>query len=290
MANNNETTRRNGQWHDFRVRFCRNRYAVAGLIILCIIILCAIFAGTMFNYENVVIKQDFSSLFEKPSSEHPFGTDAYGRDYLARVVYGARISLGISFASVVVALVIGTIIGCLSAYYGGVLDMVVMRLLDILMALPSILIAILLVSVVGTSLVSIGVAIAIGLLPTFTRVARGAALTVCGRDYIEAARSLGASSMFIMFKHIIPNCFAALLVQVSLSLASAIMSVSALSYLGLGVQTPLPEWGSMLSQARSYLANYPYLAIFPGAAIMLTVLAINLLSDGLRDATDPKLR
>lgn len=290
MSNDNHNIRHNGQWHDFWIRFCRNRYAIAGLIVLCCIILCAIFAGVMFDYEDVVIKQDFSQLFQKPSAEHPFGTDAYGRDYLARVVYGARISLGIGFAAVIAALVVGSVIGCLSAYYGGALDMIVMRLLDILMALPSILLAILLVSVVGTSLFSIGLAISIGLLPTFTRVARGAALTVCGRDYVEAARSLGASSAFIMVKHIIPNCFAALLVQVSLSLASAIMSVSALSYLGLGVQTPLPEWGSMLSQARAYLANYPYLAIFPGAAIMLTVLAINLLSDGLRDATDPKLR
>lgn len=229
-------------------------------------------------------------MFKPPSNAHPFGTDAYGRDYLARIVHAARISLGIGFAAVLGALVVGTLVGGFSAYFGGTFDLIVMRLLDILMALPSILIAILLVSVAGTSLVSIGIAISIGLVPTFTRVARGAALTVCGREFIEASRSLGASSLFIILRHIIPNCFAALLVQISLSLAAAIMSISALSYLGLGVQTPIPEWGSMLAQARAYLANSPYLAIFPGVAIMLTVLAVNLLSDGLRDATDPKLR
>lgn len=276
--------------HDFWIRFRRNRYAVVGLFILIAIIILAIISGWLFSYDEVVIKQDFGNRFQEPSAEHWFGTDAYGRDYLARIVYGTKISLGIGFSAVAGALVIGMLIGSFSAYIGGKFDLIVMRLLDILMALPSILIAILLVSVVGTSLASIGLAIGVGLIPTFTRVTRGAALTVCGREFIEAAKSLGASDLFIIVRHILPNCFAAILVQISLSLASAVMSVSALSYLGLGVQTPIPEWGSMLSQARAYLAKSPYLAIFPGAAILLTVLAVNLLSDGLRDATDPKLR
>jgi peptide/nickel transport system permease protein len=185
-------------------------------------------------------------------------------------------------------LVIGTILGSLSGYYGGGIDMIIMRCTDILMAIPQILMAIIIVSVAGSNAVVIAIALGIAVIPTFTRVARGAVLTVCGMEYIESARALGETNGIIILTHILPNCFAPLLIQSTLSMATTILSVSGLSYLGMGIQAPIPEWGSMLSASRVYLSNKGYMSIFPGLAIMLTILALNLMGDGFRDAADPK--
>lgn len=273
-------------WH----RYKKRPSAMAGLIILIVLILVAIFADVLYDYEGVALAQNVSERFMKPCAEHIFGTDDYGRDILARVVHGSRLSLGIGFSSIMFSTIIGTAIGAVAGFVGGKLDNVIMRIMDILMAIPSILMAMIIVAVFNTSAVTIALALGIANIPTFTRVARGAVLTVREKEYIESARAIGETNGSIILKHILPNCFAPIVVQFTVSLAMTILSVSGLSYLGMGIQAPAPEWGSMLSGSRAYLSNASYMAIFPGLAIVLTILSLNLIGDGIRDATDPKLR
>ena len=264
-------------------RFRRSRSAMLGTVILAIIILLAIFADVLYDYDTVVIKQNMAEQFQHPSWAHPCGTDNYGRDVLARIIHGARYSLGISFAAVFMALLIGTVLGSIAGFYRKWADMLIMRGADVLMA-------IIIVSVAGSSAPIIAISIAISSIPKFTRVACSAVLSVSDMEYIESARALGESGPRIIAQHILPNCFAPLLIQTTLSVATSILAVSGLSYIGLGIETPIPEWGSMLSNARPYINSYGYLSVFPGIAIMLTILALNLMGDGFRDATDPKLK
>jgi len=271
-------------------RFTKRPSAMVGLTILIILILLAIFADILYDYENVALAQNIAARFTPPSPEHPFGTDDYGRDILARIVHGSRLSLGIGFSSTAVALIIGTIIGSIVGYHGGRADNIVMRVMDIFMAIPNILMAMIIVAAFGANAVTLAIALGVSNIPIFTRVARGTVLTVREQEYIEAARAIGHQDRAIIVKHVLPNCFAPILVQMTVTLAMCILSVSGLSYLGMGIQVPVPEWGSMLSVARAYLTNASYMAIFPGLAIVLTILALNLVGDGLRDATDPKLR
>lgn len=285
-----QTTTGQNQFMQIWYRFKKRPAAMLGLFILVFLILMAIFADVLYDYDEEALAQNIVERFTKPCAEHPFGTDDYGRDILARVVHGSRLSLGIGFASVAIALICGTAIGAVVGYRGGWADMVVMRIMDILMAVPSILMAMIIVAVFGASTVTLIISLGISTIPTFTRVARSSVLTVREQEYVEAARSIGETNATIIIKHILPNCFAPLLVQVTVMLARAILSVSGLSYLGMGVQAPTPEWGSMLSASRAYLSNAGYMAIFPGLAVVLTILALNLVGDGLRDATDPKLR
>lgn len=271
-------------------RFKRRPSAMIGLVLLILLILMAIFADVLYDYEEYVISQNVVNSFLRPSLEHPFGTDDYGRDILARIVHGSRLSLGISFSAVALAAIGGTAIGATVGYFGGKADMIVMRIVDVFMAVPSLLMAMIVVSVFGTNAVTIAVSLGIATVPSFTRVARGAVLTVREQEYIESARAIGAKDSTILLKHILPNCLAPILVQITISIAITILSVSGLSYLGMGIKPPAPEWGSMLSASRDYLNNAGYMAIFPGLAIVLTILALNLVGDGVRDATDPKLR
>lgn len=292
MNNTKTKTAKTGENQFLQIwrRYKKRPAAMLGLIILVILILTAIFADVLYNYEEDVISQNIVERFTKPCVEHPFGTDDYGRDILARIVHGSRLSLGIGFLSISIAMIIGTAIGAAVGYRGGKVDMIVMRIVDIFMAIPNILMAMIIVAVFGASATTLAIALGIANIPTFTRVARGTVLTVREQDYVESSRAIGETDMTIILKHILPNCFAPILVQMTVTLAMTILSVSGLSYLGMGIQAPAPEWGSMLSASRAYLSNASYMAIFPGLAIVLTILSLNLVGDGLRDATDPKLR
>lgn len=271
-------------------RLKKNRMAMIGLVIVCILVLIAIFADVLFDYNDVVIKQNTAIRLQGPSASHWLGTDEFGRDILARLVHGSRISLMVGIVAVSIALTVGGTLGALAGFYGGKIDMIIMRFMDILLAVPSLLLSITIVSALGPSIINLMIAISISSIPGYARIVRSSVMTVRDNEFVEAARSIGANNWEIILKHIIPNCMAPIIVQVSLKVASAILSTSGLSFLGLGVKAPTPEWGSMLSGGRAYLRNAWHLTFFPGVMIMITILSLNLLGDGLRDALDPKLK
>lgn len=271
-------------------RLKKNRMAMLGLVIVCILVLIAIFADVLFDYNDVVIKQNTAIRLQGPSAAHWLGTDEFGRDILARLVHGSRISLMVGIVAVSIALTVGGTLGALAGFYGGKIDMIIMRFMDILLAVPSLLLSITIVSALGPSIINLMIAISISSIPGYARIVRSSVMTVRDNEFVEAARSIGANNWEIILKHIIPNCMAPIIVQVSLKVASAILSTSGLSFLGLGVKAPTPEWGSMLSGGRAYLRNAWHLTFFPGVMIMITILSLNLLGDGLRDALDPKLK
>jgi peptide/nickel transport system permease protein len=264
--------------------------AMLGLAILIVLALLAIFAEQIAGYETKVIAQDISNRLQGPSAEHWFGTDEFGRDIFARIIHGSRVSLVVGFISVAVSLIIGGILGAFAGYYGGVIDLVIMRVMDILLAIPSILLAITIVAALGTDLVYVMIAIGISGVPGYARIVRASVMGIKDQEFVEAARAIGASNTSIIFREVIPNCLAPIIVQATLSVASAILSTASLSFIGLGVQPPDPEWGAMLSSGRGYLRDAMHLTLFPGLAIIVTILALNLLGDGLRDALDPKLK
>jgi peptide/nickel transport system permease protein len=259
-------------------------------VIVVILFLLALFAGVIFDYDTDVIGQNYNELLQEPSWKHPFGTDEMGRDLLARIIYGSRASLFISFAAVCLAAVVGCFFGAISGYFGGAVDSIIMRITDMLLAIPETLFAITLVAALGTSTFTLIIALAISNIPIFCRLLRSSVMTQRGSEHIEAARAIGAKTSTIIMDHILPNCIAPVLVQFTLSIAVTILTISGLSFLGLGVAPPKPEWGALLSSSRSYMREHTYLTIFPGLAIMTTILSLNLLGDGLRDALDPRLR
>jgi peptide/nickel transport system permease protein len=263
-----------------------NRLAMVGLVILALLVLVAIFGPALAPYgEN---EQDIANRFAGLSWDHWFGTDDLGRDVFSRVLIAARGSLQVGAISVGIALTLGVPIGLASGYYGHAADTVLMRLMDIVFSFPAILLAIAVVAVRGPGLVNAMIAIGIVYMPIFARVTRGAVITVRNEVYVRAARSLGASDLRIMRRHVLPNIVAPIIVQTSLSLAFAILSEAALSFLGLGVQPPKPSWGRMLADGRGFIKQAPWIGIFPGLAILVTVMAFNLVGDGLRDALDPR--
>lgn len=269
-------------------RFFRNKLSVTGLMIILLLTLAAIFADIICPY--AYDKQNLSSAYMGPCLEHWFGTDNYGRDLLSRCIYGARISLQVGLLAVAVAILVGGLLGAVAAFYGGWIDDVIMRVLDVVYAVPAILLGIAIAATLGSGLRNMMIAIAIGNIPSYARVVRASVLTVKENEYIEASRAIGASDAWTIVRHIIPNALAPIIVQATLGVAGAILSCSTLSYLGLGIQPPTPEWGSMLSSARQFIRQYPHMSIFPGLFIMLTVFALNVVGDGLRDAIDPRLR
>ena len=271
-------------------RLRKNKGAMIGLFIVIVLFLLAIFSGVIFDYDTDVIGQNYNELLQEPSWKHPFGTDEMGRDLLARIIYGSRASLFISFAAVCLAAVIGCFFGAISGYFGGMVDNIIMRVTDMLLAIPETLFAITLVAALGTSTFTLVIALAISNIPIYCRLLRGSVMTQRGSEHIEAARAIGAKTSTIIWTHILPNCIAPVLVQFTLSIAVTILTISGLSFLGLGVSPPTPEWGALLSSSRSYMREHTYLTIFPGLAIMTTILSLNLLGDGLRDALDPRLR
>lgn len=268
-------------------RFKRNRAALIGLVAVLLGTLLAIFAPIVAPYDP--IKIDLRTSRQVPSSENLLGTDELGRDILSRIIYGFRISLTIGLVSVAVGLSFGVLLGAPSGYFGGWLDIVVMRAVDIMMSFPAILLAIIVVTILGPGLYNAMLAVGLAQVPLYSRLVRGLTLKLKSEDYVDAARALGASNSRIIFRHILPNCLSPLIVQATLNIASAILSAAVLGFLGLGAAPPTPEWGAMLSSGRLYMRVAPHISIFPGLAIMVTVLAFNLMGDGLRDALDPRM-
>ena len=271
-------------------RFRKNKLAVLGMIVLLLIIGVALCADLICDYDQDAIFQNPGERLQLPSGAHLFGTDAYGRDMFARIIFGARISLSIGFASILLSLLLGSVIGSIAGYYGGWIDNVLMRLMDILLAIPNILMAIIIVAVLGAGTGNLLLALAIAEVPRSARVVRSAVLGIRDAEYIEAARAYGTRDKRILLKHIMPNAIGPIIVQSTLSLASTILNIAFLSFIGLGVPSPTPEWGTILSDNKQFMRYYPYLVAFPGVAIMITVLCLNLIGDGLRDALDPKLK
>ena len=274
---------------DFFRRLAKNKGAVVGLVLIVIMIIIAILARVIAPWD-LVVSQNAAIRLQPPSAEHWFGTDAYGRDNFARVINGSRISLLIGVGSAVFCLVVGGFFGAATAYFGGKFDDIVMRFMDMIMAIPATLLALTIVAALGTNMINLVLAISISYTPRFVRLVRSAVLPQVGMDYVEAARAAGASNLRTIFKDIIPNAVGPIIVETTQSLSNMILEASGLSYIGMGVQPPNPEWGAMLSEAREFIRTEPYLIIIPGIFIIIVALSFNLLGDGLRDAIDPRLK
>jgi len=272
-------------WH----HLSKNKGAMIGLVFIILLIGVALTVDMWLDYE-LVIAQSVKERLQKPSIEHWMGTDEYGRDVFCRLLYGAKFSVLVGFVAIAIALAFGVTLGAIAGYYGGILENLIMRGLDIFGAIPSVLMGIVIVSALGANIFNLMIAVGLTSVPGFARVTRASVLTVRNQEYVEAARAIGIFEWKIIFSHIIPNCLSPIIVQTTLRVGSAIISASSLSFLGLGMPEPTPEWGSMLSGGRQYLRGNSYLTLFPGLAIMITVLAFNMLGDGLRDALDPKLK
>lgn len=268
----------------------KNKGAVAGLVIVMILLFLVIFADVLYDYDTEVILPNYEEILQGPSWDHPFGTDEFGRDVMARIVHGSRYSLLIAISVTSIALPAGGIIGAFSGYIGGAFDAVVMRIMDIFLAIPNMLLALAIVAALGPGMVNLMLAIAISSIPTYARILRSNVLSIKESEFIEASKAAGAGTGTIVFREIIPNCLAQVIVQASISGAYVMVLAATLSFIGLGVQPPAPEWGAMLSSGRDYMRDNNYLVLFPGLAIVITVIALNLLGDGLRDALDPRLK
>ena len=273
---------------DFFKRFCRRKISLVSLVILLTMIAICVLGPLFMNADPLA--QDLLNTYAHPSSEHLLGTDNLGRDILVRLIYGGRSSLAISFAGVLSGTFVGVILGVLAGYFGGIVDTLISRLIDILLAFPGLLLAIVVVAILGPGEMNTVIAIAIFSIPTVARMVRGEVLKVRSADYISMCKVMGESSARVIVRHIIPNASSQIIVNVTLQLGTAILTTSSLSFLGLGVQPPSPEWGSMLSQARDIFRSYPLPAIVPGIAITLIVMCFSLVGDGLRDALDPRLK
>ena len=268
--------------------FKENKAAVVGLVIVIFLILVAIFGRLVTPYDPNF--SDLSKSFQFPNAEHWFGTDQLGRDIFSRILYGARISLMVGLSAVAISLSIGIVLGAVAGYWGGKVDTVIMRIMDMMLAIPSILLAIALMAALGKGLDKAVIAIGIVSIPEYARIVRGSILSVKENEYVQAARVIGNKDGSIIFKHILPNVLSSIIVRATLGISTAVLETAALGFLGLGVQPPFAEWGDMLGRARGFIFTAPYTLIFPGVAITITVLAFNLLGDGLRDAIDPKSR
>ncbi len=270
-------------------RLKKNKGAMMGIAFLILLFIGTALASIFYDYDKDIIGMT-RDRFMAPSWQHLFGTDNMGRDIFARVIYGAKYSLFISFGSTLIGLIVGLFLGAAAGYYGGLVDNIIMRLTDIFYSIPYIMIAVVVVSILGTSMSSLLFAMALGTFCNFARIGRASVMTVRDMEFVEAGRAIGLPTWKIILKHILPNCLSAIIVQTTLKVGSNIISASSLSFLGVGITPPTPEWGAMLSDGRSYIRSSGWMCLFPGLAIMLTVLALNLLGDGLRDAMDPKLK
>lgn len=266
----------------------KNKMAMFGLALIILLIVMAAFADFIAPYG--VDDQDLTQKFLAPCGAHLFGTDDFGRDIFSRVIYGSRYSLAIGACAAVLSAAIGMVVGSVAGFYGGRTDNLLMRLIDIMLAIPSTLLGISIVAALGNGIRNVIIAVAIGAVPAYARIVRASILSVKEQEYIEAARSIGASDLRIIMRHILPNCLAPIIVQITMSVAKAILEASALSFIGLGVQPPAAEWGAMLSAARPYFRSYWWVMTFPGLAIMMIIFGLNLFGDGLRDALDPRLK
>ncbi len=279
-------TRAQEIWH----RLLQNKGAVIGMIFLTVLVLAAALSPVIFDYETDVIGQNISERLMHPCAAHPFGTDEVGRDLFARVIYGARYSLAIGVGAVLLGLCVGLVTGSLAGFYGGIIDSILMRAIDIFYSIPNIMTAVVIVSVLGTSTFNLIIALAFSCASSFGRIVRAQVMTIRDQEYVESSYAMGLPTWKIILKHILPNCLSPIIVQVTLLIGSTIISASSLSFLGIGIPAPSPEWGALLSAGRSHIRDASYMCVIPGLAVMLTVLALNLLGDGLRDALDPKLK
>ncbi len=277
-------------WRSFR----ENRGAVIGLVIVCSVVFIAIFADFLAPYDPLEQFRDATKLppiwVEGANWKYILGTDPLGRDMLSRILYGSRISLFIGSSVMLVTAIIGIFLGLIAAFKGGIIDVVVIRVMDLIMAIPSLVLAILIIAVIGPNLTNTIVAITIVYLPRFVRLVRASAMSELSKDYVTAARVAGVGQWRLMFSTVLPNCMAPLIVQAALGISDAILEAAGLGFLGLGAQPPTPEWGSMLADSRDLITSNPWVMALPGIAILITVLSINLMGDGLRDALDPRLR
>ena len=277
-----------GELTDLWRRLRRSRAAVAGAGIVLIFVLMAVLAPVLVPYNP--IQGNLNDRLQSFSGAHWLGTDELGRDLLSRILYGARVSLQIQIVAVVLALIVGVLLGSLSGYLGGYVDTIIMRCMDILLAFPGIFLALGIIAALGPGLLNLMFAAGISSIPQFARIVRASILSLKEREFVDAALALGSGSNRVMFRHLLPNCLAPIIVQSTLRMATVLLTASGLSFLGLGVQPPMPEWGAMLSNSRSYLIVAPHVATIPGLAIMVVVVGFNLFGDGLRDTLDPRLR
>ena len=269
-------------------RLAKNKLAMLGLIVIVLMILLAVAAPIVAPYDYATPNP--SAIYKGPCAEHLFGTDHLGRDILSRLIYGARQSLRIGILSVAIAATLGTIMGSIAGFYGGILDNILMRFLDIYQSIPGMLLSIALAASLGPGINNAILAIGISTIPAYARIIRASILTVREKEYIEAATAINASDARIILKHVLPNAISPLIVEITMNIGNSILAATTLSFIGLGAQPPEPEWGAMLTAGRNYMRDYGYLVVFPGICIMASVLSFNLLGDGLRDALDPRLR
>lgn len=273
-------------WRNFR----KHKLAVFGALIILVIGLAALTADLFFDYDRQAITPDYGAILQAPNSEHILGTDELGRDILVRLIYGARVSMVVGIVAVSVSLIIGAPLGAIAGFYGKRVDNVIMRCSDVLSAIPNILLAITIVSALGQSLPNMLIAVAVSGIPGYTRIVRSSVLKIKGEEYVEAAKAIGSTDWEIILYHILPNCVGPLLVHATMSVASTVLSIASLCFLGLGIKPPTPEWGLMLSTGRNYIRDAWWMNVYPGICIMLLVMGFNLAGDGLRDAVDPKMK
>ena len=283
-----DTLKKRGQWRDVWKRLRRNKLAMVGMVMVILIVFSAIFAEWVAPYPYDGI--DVTARLQFPNAQHLLGTDNFGRDLLSRIIYGGRISLLVACAAVAMALVIGGILGATAGFFGGTYETIVMALMDVLMAIPGFLLAVTISTALGGGTFNTALAIAIGGVPSYARLVRSQVLTIKDREFVEAAEAMGASKLRIIFHDIIPNALSPIIVESTLRVGASIMQISSLSFIGLGVQPPTPEWGSIMANGRDYIRDIYPLVTFPGIFIMLTMFGFNILGDGLRDAMDPRMK
>ena len=269
-------------------RLSRNKLAMVGVVILSVLILGAIFAPWIVPYDYA--EQNIEDAYMSPCAAHLFGTDEFGRDIYSRILMGSRLSLIIGFIAVAIAIIVGGLLGAIAGYYQKAVDNIIMRFMDILMSIPQLLLAIAITATLGSSIINLMIAVGVAAIPGYSRIVRASVLSVRDQEFVEAARAVGTSDFKIIMKHILPNCLAPIIVKATLDVAICILSAAGMSFIGIGLQPPSPEWGAMLADARYYIRDFSYMALFPGLCIALTIFSLNVLGDGLRDALDPKLR
>lgn len=282
------SVQKHSQWLDVWKRLRRNKLSMVGLVIVILLILLAVFADVVSPYDYAA--QNMSEKLQMPSASHWFGTDNYGRDILSRVIHGGRTSLLLSLLAVCISLGVSLIIGSCAGFFGKKTDTIIMRFMDILQAVPAMLMAVCISAILGTGTWQTSIAIAVGGIAPGTRMIRATVLTVRDREFVEAAKAGGSGNLRVIFRHVLPNCLAPIIVDTTLRLGSNILAISGLSFIGLGVQSPIAEWGSILNAGRTYIRSFWPMVTFPGIAIMLTMFGFNVFGDGLRDALDPKLK
>ncbi len=288
MASQISSVKKTNRTKEVWRRLLKNRLAVAGLIFILFLFIVMIFADQLAPYGYA--DQDFSATYQGPSAEHWLGTDHLGRDILSRLIYGSRVSMEIALLSVAISAAIGVAVGALAGFYGGLVDNLLMRFLDIYQSIPVLILSIAIATSLGPGVLNTILALAISVCPQYARMMRASIMTVRDKEYIEAATAINASNARIILKHAIPNAFSPMIVNITMSIGSSMLTAATLSFVGLGAQPPSPEWGAMLTAAKNYIRDYPYMITSPGVCIMLSVLSFNVLGDGLRDALDPRLK